>query len=98
MTNDEWEQRMVLAATLQDHDLDCLLCAGTGGWSGIGGTSGLGTWVPCKVCNESGRRPLAGALPTVLPPERRGHALVSLLEALQRRQFAFSATAPLACA
>jgi hypothetical protein len=68
MTNDEWEQRLVQAATLQDQDLDCLLCAGTGGWPGLGGGSALGTWVLCKACNESGRKPLAGASPDSLAP------------------------------
>jgi hypothetical protein len=68
MTNDEWEQRLVQAATLQDQGLDCALCAGTGGWPGLGGGSGLGTWVPCKACDESGHKLLATALPDSLAP------------------------------
>jgi hypothetical protein len=68
MTNDEWEQRLVQAATLQDEGLDCSLCAGTGGWPGLGGGSGMGTWVPCKACDETGRKQLAAASPDGLAP------------------------------
>ena len=66
MTNGEWEQRLVQAATLQDKGPDCLLCAGTGGWSGLGGGNGTGAWVPCKACNEFGCKPLAGPSPDSL--------------------------------
>ena len=58
MTNDEWEQRLVLAATLQDQGLDCPTCTGTGGWPGLGG--GRGPWVPCKACDETGLKASSG--------------------------------------
>lgn len=59
MSNDEWEQRLVQAASLQDQGLGCAMCTGTGGWPGLGGGSGLGAWVPCKACNETGQQPAA---------------------------------------
>jgi hypothetical protein len=68
MTNDEWEQRLVQAAGLQDEGLNCSLCAGTGGWPGLGGGSGIGAWVPCKACNESGREQFAGTSADSLLP------------------------------
>lgn len=52
MTNDEWEQRLVNSAALQEQGTGCSACAGTGGWPGLGG--GMGHWVPCKACNETG--------------------------------------------
>lgn len=66
MTNDEWEQRLVQAGTLQDQGLDCLPCAGTGGWPGLGGGGGTGAWVSCKGCNEPCRKQLAGVTPDSL--------------------------------
>jgi hypothetical protein len=68
MTNDEWEQRLVQAAAFQDRGLGCPSCTGTGGWPGLGGASGLGSWVPCKSCNETGLHPAASAAPDALAP------------------------------
>ena len=63
MTNEEWEQRLVQAASFQAQDVDCSMCAGTGGWPGLGGGSGMAPWVPCKVCGETGRRSVSAAVP-----------------------------------
>jgi hypothetical protein len=68
MTNDEWEQRLVQSASLQEQGLGCAMCAGTGGWPGLGGGSGLGHWVPCKACNETGQQAAAGAVTEGLSP------------------------------
>lgn len=51
ITQEEWAQRLAQAEELRRLEVDCVMCAGSGGWPG----HVAGTLVLCKPCDGTGR-------------------------------------------